>query len=417
MQRALHTGRLYWPETVTPPAPRACLRGSAACDVLVVGAGITGALLAYRLAGRGLDVIVVDRGVIGQGSTAASTALVQYDLDLTLNELSGRVSADRARRAYVAVRDAVMGLCTLCRSLGDVEMMERPSVYLCGGEESPGVLEAECGARRRIGLRADFLDAKAVEQRFGLAGGGALVSGPAMEVNPLKLTFALLARAEGLGVRVHEGTEVDFCFDRGRAVATCISTGARVRCGRVVIATGYEAPHMFRSLKRLTRLRSTYAFATAPLETSAAWGERALIWEHDDPYCYARTTRDGRVLVGGEDNGLVTAHLRDRLLARSVRRLVKRFGRIAPGVELRPQYAWAGTFAETVDSLACIGEHPGWPGVDFCLGYGGNGIAFAAAGAMILADRAQGREHEWSDLFSLDRGGAGRGRSRGSSTE
>ena len=46
-------------------------------DVAVVGAGITGAFTAYMLAKAGLGVTVLDKRHPGEGSTAASTALMQ----------------------------------------------------------------------------------------------------------------------------------------------------------------------------------------------------------------------------------------------------------------------------------------------------------------------------------------------------
>src|ERR1700753_4346639 len=66
------------------------LEADAACDVLIIGAGITGALIARRLAAEHLDVIVVDERDIAWGSTAASTALLQYEIDTHMTELARR---------------------------------------------------------------------------------------------------------------------------------------------------------------------------------------------------------------------------------------------------------------------------------------------------------------------------------------
>ena len=54
------------------------------CDVVVVGGGITGALVAYHLAEAGINTVVLDRRDIGWGSTSASTALLQYEIDTPL---------------------------------------------------------------------------------------------------------------------------------------------------------------------------------------------------------------------------------------------------------------------------------------------------------------------------------------------
>jgi glycine/D-amino acid oxidase-like deaminating enzyme len=45
-------------------------------DILIVGAGISGALIAYALASEGYRVAVVDRRGPVMGSTPASTALL-----------------------------------------------------------------------------------------------------------------------------------------------------------------------------------------------------------------------------------------------------------------------------------------------------------------------------------------------------
>ncbi len=60
------------------------------CDVLVVGAGITGALIADCLSAAGHQVCLVDSRQIGWGSTSASTALLQYEIDVEMQDLAKR---------------------------------------------------------------------------------------------------------------------------------------------------------------------------------------------------------------------------------------------------------------------------------------------------------------------------------------
>lgn len=60
------------------------------CDVAVVGAGITGALIDDELAGHGHDVVVLDQRNVGWGSTSASTALLQYEIDTHPTHLASR---------------------------------------------------------------------------------------------------------------------------------------------------------------------------------------------------------------------------------------------------------------------------------------------------------------------------------------
>jgi glycine/D-amino acid oxidase-like deaminating enzyme len=83
------------------------LYGNAECEVVVVGAGITGALIARMLVEAGLDTIVLDRRDVGWGSTAASTALLQYEIDTELLPLSKLVGRENALAAYKACERAV----------------------------------------------------------------------------------------------------------------------------------------------------------------------------------------------------------------------------------------------------------------------------------------------------------------------
>ncbi len=54
------------------------------CDALVVGGGISASLALHRLTMKGVDCILIDRRDIGYGSTSASTALLQYEIDTPL---------------------------------------------------------------------------------------------------------------------------------------------------------------------------------------------------------------------------------------------------------------------------------------------------------------------------------------------
>ena len=51
-------------------------------DVIVIGAGVQGASTAFRLAKRGLRVVVVERGALASGATGLSSGLVRMHYDL-----------------------------------------------------------------------------------------------------------------------------------------------------------------------------------------------------------------------------------------------------------------------------------------------------------------------------------------------
>lgn len=58
---------------------------------------------------------------------------------------------------------------------------------------------------------------------------------------------------------------------------------------------------------------STYALATRP-QPRKLWPRQAFVWEASDPYLYMRTTDDGRVICGGEDEEFKDEARRDALI-------------------------------------------------------------------------------------------------------
>ena len=70
------------------------------CEVAVVGGGITGALIANELAAQDFNVAVFEQRDIAWGSTCASTALIQYEIDTHLVDLAKQYGEPDAVLAY-----------------------------------------------------------------------------------------------------------------------------------------------------------------------------------------------------------------------------------------------------------------------------------------------------------------------------
>ena len=209
-------------------------------------------------------------------------------------------------------------------------------------------------------------------------------------------------QATAAGLEAFDRTRVTGYDARARGVDLRTDGGATVRARRVVFATGYETPEFLD--RRIVRLHSTFALATAPMADFDGWGEdRCLIWETARPYFYARTTGDGRALMGGGDRPFATAHSRRRLLSRQTARIADRFGKLFPHLRWDVDWRWGGTFGETRDGLPYIGSVSQFPHGYFALGYGGNGITFSWIAANILLDRFLDRPSRDAELFRFDR--------------
>lgn len=401
----LFDGSLYWPTTYARATPVRPLHENIECEALIVGAGITGAMVAWELAQSGIDTVVVDRRTIAAGSTAASTAMLMYDLDAPLVDLRTRVGREHADGAYRASRRTIEDIARLVQQLDDPsDFVSRQSLMLASRAADVEELRHEAEARAELGIEAEFLDRHELARSFGMQRPGALLCGGSAEVNPVRLTHALLRAAAAKGTKIFDRTELELptCIRQPHIAHT--SDGHRVRCRFMVIAAGYETPEQFADVRSLTTLKSTYAIASQPL-AAIPWpggeGGGTLIWETARPYCYMRTTPDRRVIVGGEDIDVSDPEERDARIGAVAARLARKGAAMVPGLEVTPQFAWAGTFAETDDSLPLIGELDCWPGVYFALGYGGNGITFSALAAQIIRDAVTGRDNADAPLFSI----------------
>src|ERR1700751_1707487 len=90
--------------------PRLGVTENLKCDALIVGAGITGSLVAERLTRQGLNVIIVVRELPGRGRPGASPSMLRWEIHRPFRELCAAYGFERAARAYRASLDAVAGL-------------------------------------------------------------------------------------------------------------------------------------------------------------------------------------------------------------------------------------------------------------------------------------------------------------------
>jgi glycine/D-amino acid oxidase-like deaminating enzyme len=128
-----------------------------------------------------------------------------------------------------------------------------------------------------------------------------------------------------------------------------------------------------------------------------------LIWDTADPYIYMRTTDDGRILVGGEDEEFINPIKRDELIGKKTKKLEKTFHKYFPKANFYTDFSWAGTFGETKDGLPYIGEHKDFKNSYFVLGFGGNGITFSVIGMKMVSDWLKNQEHSLSQWFKFGR--------------
>ncbi|SFU66842.1 FAD dependent oxidoreductase [Clostridium sp. DSM 8431] len=69
-------------------------------DVIIVVGGVTGSILGYYLSKNNIKSVILEKNIVGYGSTSITTALLQYELDSTLRELEEYTSYDAIIKSY-----------------------------------------------------------------------------------------------------------------------------------------------------------------------------------------------------------------------------------------------------------------------------------------------------------------------------
>ena len=261
----------------------------------------------------------------------------------------------------------------------------------------------ECELRARHGFAVEWLDSDAVRERFAFDAPAAILSQEGARVDPYRFASRLLQRLARQGVEIYDRSRVDAIKPGRGGVTLTLENGSTVRAGHLVLAAGYASQQYLRA--RVARNRSSYAFVTDPLSDASVGALRELlVWESARPYLYLRSTGDGRLVVGGEDDTVDIPDRRDARVNSKAAKLVRKVAKRFPQLQLEPVFSWAGTFAETEDGLPWFGAHRELgPRVLFAMAYGGNGISYSMLGAGLLRAIVERRKHPLQALFAFTR--------------
>lgn len=371
-------------------------------DVLVVGAGISGALVAEALSAIGRGVTVIDRHHPADSSTAASTALLLFEIDKPLVVLSEKIGKEKAARVWRRSFRAMQALTEKIRRLKiDCDYKERESLLLPGKVLGPSGLRRECETRAALGLPSRIAERDELKREFNIDRPCAILSGNSAEAHPVKMARGILEKAAANGTKIFSPVEAKSIVATEKHAIVTTKSGHRIHANFVVLCCGYELPKFLVAKSHL--IVSTWAAATRP-QSENLWRSRALIWEAADPYIYIRTTVDGRVVIGGEDESHNDNERRAKRTPAKIARFRSKLKLLMPQIRFQDEdveFAWSGAFGASETGLPVIGNVPGLPRVCAVLGFGGNGTTYAQVASEMIANALNGKAEPDLDLFAF----------------
>jgi len=396
----LLSGYPFWLIKDGLPFGYPALEHSVTTDVAVIGGGISGALMGYYLAKAGIPAVIADRHTIGLGSTCGSTSLLQYEIDIPLSRLSQKIGKEKASRAYRVCAEAIDQLKDIGRDIGFEQIEDKKSLYYAAQRSHKNLIKEEYVARKEIGLEVELLSAREIKDSYGIVAPSAILSHKAAQTDAYALTHALHQYALQKGIQVYDRTLVEKIDHRSNDVVLHTNRGYTITARKLVFATGYETTQYIG--KNMVSLKTTYAAVSEQMcSDTSFWKDEALIWNTGSPYLYLRTTPDRRIIAGGRDEDITRADYNH--IQKMTAKLVKDISQVLPSISFRPEFSWAGVFANTEDGLPYIGTYEKMPHSYFALGFGGNGITFSAVAAEMIIGMIKEVHVNNSDIFSFDR--------------
>jgi glycine/D-amino acid oxidase-like deaminating enzyme len=398
----LQSGKLYWNKTINNPPSYERLEGDIECDVLIIGGGTSGAQSAYYLWDKGLDVVLVDKGKIGHGSTSSNTALIQYSGDKMFYELINSFGEETAITHLKLCLTAINEIEEACRLLEkSPDFVRRDSLYYASCQEDISKLQKEYKYLKKHGFEVELLSSKEIGQLYPFEKPGAIYTKNDAEVNPYKFTVELVHKAYKKGIRIFEDTHI-----HGKKVEkdyTLFHTknGSTIKTRYVIVAAGYECQE-FKQDKNVV-FESSYAVVTKQVEDLSGWYKQTLIWETARPYIYMRTTADNRIIIGGLDETTTISEKRDGMLFHKKDLLIQEFNKLFPSIEVSPEYYLAAFYGGTHDGLPIIGSYEDYPNWYFLMAYGDNGMVYSMVLAKIITDLITWGSNPHLDIYVQNR--------------
>jgi glycine/D-amino acid oxidase-like deaminating enzyme len=358
-------------------------------DTLVIGGGVAGSCLAYWLAHEGIETMVVERDEVNlqaSGANAGSLHVQLLAFDFALDAPPANRAADTLPLgpASVALWQEIQ------RDTGeDLEMKVCGGLMLAETERDIAFLKGKIALEKNRGIEADLIgpnELRALEPCIGDIAIAAEWCPGEGKINPLKGTYAVVAKAKAMGARFRRGSNV-MAIERDGTHWKVTTSRGEIRAKRVVNTAGPWAAEVARMAGvdipvRAAPLQMVVTEPTAPtLSRLVAYAHRHLTLK--------QTVSGAFMIGGGWTAGLDEQHRLSRALRGSVEGNLWIASRAVPALaDLHAIRIWAGMNVN-IDRAPILGEVPGRPGFYNCVS--SNGYTLAPVLARLTAEMLAGR--------------------------
>jgi glycine oxidase len=387
--------RLKGPPQSTPDTPRQFAL-PARIDVAVIGAGVIGLSIAWRLARRGLSVAVFERAQSGTGTSLAATGMLAAAAEhepggddlLTL-----ALDSQRLWPQFRAELEADSGLSIDYRAEG--------TLVVALGRDEVERLRFRFEHQQRSGLDTRWLngiEVRSLEPGLRPSVAAGIACDGDHQVDPRLLIPALVRAVQSRGGRLFENCPVTSLETANGAISGLVTAAGVCEARTIIVASGVWAGDILSPHGIDIPLRPLKGQALALKATKQTSTLSRVVWTEQ---IHLAPKSDGRLIVGStmEDTGFNAAITAGGTLA-----LLEGVHRALPSSEeMEIETIWSG-FRPTTDDDAPVLGATGVPGLLVATGHHRNGILLAPVTAAALEELVTaGSMPGAAPLFGLDR--------------
>lgn len=369
------------------PATR---RGRRSPDVIVVGGGVTGTSIAWRLAQSGRRVLLLEQRGICSGASGRNGGMTGAGSSM-------HASAGAGRAVYALTTANLCALLSLPDELDtDFELRMTGTMDVITTDEQMAHLQTAVAAEREAGIAIELVDRDAAREIMPALTTNILGAAYAPDRGhlwPFALVTGIAAAAARHGAEIRTGTAISRLARSGDRVRGVVADGETIEADEVVLATNAWTPRLLPDLPRGAIVPARgQILVTQPLPPLLACPFGTNFDKE-----YGRQTPGGQILCGGyrrldENEGLGTYREETTIpvLAGIARCLTDLF----PGLrgKARVVRAWSGIMGFTADGLPLIGRYDSAPGLTVAAGFNGGGFSWGVVVGLVVARLLNGEE-------------------------
>lgn len=372
-------------------------------SVVIIGAGVMGASIAFHLAERGIeDIVIVERDTPGSGSTSKAAGGVRC-------QFSDEVNIALATRSLGVLRnfEAEFGI--------DIDLVSNGYLFLLDSAADAAAFAANVGLQQRMGLDSQMLSVAEVTELAPYIDTDGLVAGAFNpddgHCTPEAVVSGYINAARDLGVQVLKNCEVTGFESTGgatsgeRRVTAVITSKGRIECAQAVCAAGAwsgligEAAGVDLPVRPLRR----EIMVSEPVDEAALGIDLARMPFTIDFSTSFYVHPEGPGLLFGCPDEADVWEFDDKRSPDWLPTLAELIETRAPGLgDVEAKRGWAGLYEMTPDHNALIGEAEELSGFFYACGFSGHGFLMGPAVGEVVADLMTGHQ-PFVDVSGLDK--------------